>query len=148
MAEYPHMRDRDESRIQPTWRDPHRNPNMESINPKYPEVKPKPKPLNIPLPIKPAKINGFEEDVFDVAFELANLLIKKHKDYGPSNIANSPYGPIQGLIVRMWDKIARIVNLTDKKRHAENEPLEDSFKDLANYAIIGLMVQRGKWPNE
>ena len=149
MAEYPHMKDKDDwKRVNTTWRDPHRNPHTESIKPKYPEVQPKPKPLSIPLPQKPAKINGFEEDVFDVAFELANLLIKKHNDYGPSNIAKSPYGPVQGLIVRMWDKIARIVNLTDKKRHAENEPLEDSFKDLANYAIIGLMVQRGKWPNE
>lgn len=145
MAEYPHMRDkkyRDD--IPPTWRDQHRNPD--DLDRYKREIKPK--PLAIPLPKKPVKINGFEEDVFDVAFELANLLIKKHNDYGPKNITQSPYGSTQGLIVRMWDKIARIVNLTDKKRHAENEPLEDSFKDLANYAIIGLMVQRGKWPTE
>ena len=49
----------------------------------------------------------------------------------------------------MWDKIARIVNLTKdgKKISAENEPLEDSFKDIANYGIIGLLVLRGKWDN-
>ena len=105
----------------------------------YPDIK---------KPLKPLKISTFEEDVNDIAFELVQLLIKKHKDYGPKNINNSPYGAIQGLVVRMWDKIARIVNLTRNGRHAENEPLEDSFMDLANYAIIGLMVQRGKWPNE
>ena len=88
----------------------------------------------------------FDIDVYEIAEELAELLIRKHKDYGPSNINASPYGPIQGLVVRMWDKVARIVNLTKQDREAVNEPLEDSFKDLANYAIIGLMVSRGKWP--
>lgn len=88
----------------------------------------------------------FELNVRDVMQELGDLLIKKHRDYGPKNISNSPYGPLQGLIVRMWDKIARIVNLTKTgKETAENEPLEDSFKDIANYGIIGLLVLRGKW---
>jgi hypothetical protein len=88
----------------------------------------------------------FDIDVYDIAEELAALLIRKHHDYGPSNINGSPYGPIQGLVVRMWDKVARIVNLTKSGNEAKNEPLEDSFMDLANYAIIGLMVSRGKWP--
>ena len=88
----------------------------------------------------------FELNVRDVMQELGDLLIKKHRDYGPKNITNSPYGPTQGLVVRMWDKIARIVNLTNQGNvSAENEPLEDSFKDIANYGIIGLLVLRGKW---
>jgi hypothetical protein len=88
----------------------------------------------------------FELNVRDVMQELGDLLIKKHRDYGPKNITNSPYGPTQGLVVRMWDKIARIVNLTKQGNvTAENEPLEDSFKDIANYGIIGLLVLRGKW---
>ena len=88
----------------------------------------------------------FELNVRDVMQELGDLLIKKHRDYGPKNITNSPYGPTQGLVVRMWDKIARIVNLTNQGNvNAENEPLEDSFKDIANYGIIGLLVLRGKW---
>jgi hypothetical protein len=91
----------------------------------------------------------FELNVRDVMLELGDLLIKKHRDYGPKNISNSPYGATNGLVVRMWDKIARIVNLTKdgKKVTAENEPLEDSFKDIANYGIIGLLVLRGKWDN-
>jgi hypothetical protein len=91
----------------------------------------------------------FELNVREVMTELGDLLIKKHKDYGPKNISNSPYGATNGLIVRMWDKIARIVNLTKDGKNvtAENEPLEDSFKDIANYGIIGLLVLRGKWDN-
>lgn len=99
--------------------------------------------------VKAVKISTFEDNVFDLTSELAGLLLKKHRDYGPKNISQSPGGPINGLRVRMWDKIARINNLVDQKDHKPYyESLEDSFKDLANYAIIGLMVQRGQWPEE
>lgn len=138
MAEYPHSKDK---RVQ--W-GTYPEPSIAggSTYP-YPPKKLPPLP-----PLKSAKISAFEEDVNDIAFELVQLLLKKHKDYGPKNINQSPFGAINGLIVRMWDKIARIVHLTKNKQHAVNESLEDSFMDLANYAIIGLMVQRGKWPSE
>jgi hypothetical protein len=90
----------------------------------------------------------FDMDVYEIIDELYMLLLSKHKDYGPLNIAKSPGGPINGLRVRMWDKIARINHLVDSGADAEHESLEDSFKDLANYAIIGMMVLRGKWPQE
>jgi len=48
----------------------------------------------------------------------------------------------------MWDKLARINNLVDKQREPHYESLEDSFVDMANYAIIGLMVLRKQWDNE
>ena len=98
---------------------------------------------------KAVKINGFEGDVQKIADELAVLLMRKHRDYGPKNISQSPGGPLNGLRVRMWDKMARINNLLDKPSSKPMyEPLEDSFMDMANYAIIGLMVQRVLWPND
>ena len=87
----------------------------------------------------------FESDVREVMRELGDLLISKHKDYGPKNISQSPGGPLNGLRVRMHDKTARINNLVDKGLSAQHEPLEDSFKDLANYGVIALLVLRGKW---
>jgi hypothetical protein len=42
-----------------------------------------------------------------------NLLLDKHKDYGPTNISNAPAGPLNGLRVRMHDKTARINHLID-----------------------------------
>ena len=80
--------------------------------------------------------------------ELSDLLISKHRDYGPKNISLAPGGAINGLRVRMHDKLARINNLVDSGADPEHESLEDSFKDMANYAIIGLLVLRGKWDNE
>ena len=89
---------------------------------------------------------AFASDVEETFNELQTLLLKKHIDYGPKNISESPGGPINGLRVRMHDKIARINNLVDKGVDGpQYESLEDSFKDLANYAIIGILVLRNKW---
>ena len=79
--------------------------------------------------------------------ELTDLLLSKHRDYGPKNISLAPGGAVNGLRVRMHDKLARINNLTDSGADPQHESLEDSFKDMANYAIIGLLVLRGQWDN-
>lgn len=83
-----------------------------------------------------------------VVDELSQLLLSKHRDYGPKNISQAPGGAINGLRVRMHDKLARINNLFDNGVEPENESFEDSFKDMANYAIIGLLVLRGRWDND
>ena len=94
-------------------------------------------------PINPSPFIKNVEDTFN---ELQELLVKKNLDYGPKNISESPGGPINGLRVRMHDKLARINNLVDKQvSNPQYESLEDSFKDMANYAIIGLLVLRNKW---
>ena len=95
----------------------------------------------------------FRDAVEETFFELQDLLLSKHKDYGPSNIAEAPGGAINGLRVRMHDKLARINNLYEYMEDTngfqpQHESIEDSFKDMANYAIIGLLVLRGKWPNK
>lgn len=94
------------------------------------------------------KSNSFDSTVRGYFEYNAQLLLQKHKDYGPSNIADAPGGPINGLRVRMHDKMARINHLVDNNQEAVNEPLRDSFMDLANYAMIGLLVLDGKWPKK
>ena len=84
--------------------------------------------------------------MWDVLDSAGNLLLSKHHDYGPKNIAGSPGGPINGLRVRMWDKIARINNLVDNDKNPNNESLRDSFLDLLNYSAIALMVLDNNWP--
>ena len=98
-----------------------------------------------PVPQGYAISTTFEQDVRDTLQELGDLLISKHRDYGPKNISQSPGGALNGLRVRMHDKTARINNLLDNGGSAQHEPLEDSFKDLANYGIIALLVLRDKW---
>ena len=75
-------------------------------------------------------------------------MLRKHSDYGPKNISQSPGGPLNGLRVRMWDKTARINNLLDSGVQPSNEPLRDSFLDLMDYCAIAMLVLDGKWPQE
>ncbi len=88
----------------------------------------------------------FVTDVWEVLDGAGNLLIKKHKDYGPTNISLSPGGPLNGLRVRMHDKTARINHLIDSGATPENESLRDSFIDLLNYSAIAIMVIDKNWP--
>lgn len=88
----------------------------------------------------------FIADVWRVLDGAGNLLIRKHKDYGPKNIAHSPGGALNGLRVRMHDKTARINHLIDSKVAPSNESLKDSFVDLLNYSAIAILVLEGKWP--
>jgi len=88
----------------------------------------------------------FITDMWQVLDSAGNLLLSKHKDYGPTNISRSPGGPLNGLRVRMHDKTARINHLIDSGATPENESLRDSFLDLLNYSAIALMVIDGNWP--
>ena len=93
-------------------------------------------------------VNQFASDMWEILDSAGNLLLSKHKDYGPTNISLSPGGPLNGLRVRMHDKTARINHLIDSGATPENESLRDSFLDLLNYSAIALMVLDGKWPRD
>lgn len=89
--------------------------------------------------------SAFSQEVDKIMSELGDLLKRKHADYGPKNIADAPGGAINGLLVRMHDKMARLKNLHYNNKSANYESIEDTYKDLANYAVIALMVLRDKW---
>lgn len=95
------------------------------------------------LPNVPA---DFQEDVLAVFEEARALLLQKHNDYGPKNISDAPGGALNGLLVRMHDKQSRLRHLHEHGGAAVDEPLEETLLDLANYALIGVLVLRGKWP--
>jgi hypothetical protein len=98
-------------------------------------------------PISNKEINAeFISNVWRVLDTAGNLLIRKHKDYGPKNISHSPGGALNGLRVRMHDKVARINHLVDSEVSPSNESLRDSFLDLLNYSAIAMMVLDKTWP--
>jgi len=87
-----------------------------------------------------------ESDVDIILGELKSILLKKQQDYGPLNISLAPGGPYNGLRVRMFDKLQRFSHLVETNNDTPNyESLRDTFIDLANYAIIGILVQSGQW---
>ena len=104
--------------------------------------------LTLPVIEKMMEKTEFEKAVSRKYIEAEDLLLRKHRDYGPKNISASPGGAINGLRVRIHDKLARINNLYDSGATPENESLRDSFIDMANYAIIALLVLDGEWDND
>lgn len=84
----------------------------------------------------------------EAATEVCNTVTSKHKDYGASGINGAPGGALNGLLVRLHDKLARANNLTKEKEAPNHESLRDTFLDIAGYGIIGLMVLDEKFPKE
>lgn len=68
------------------------------------------------------------------------VLARKQYDYGHDNIV---WGGIDGLIVRMHDKTARIRNLMSRGVDGQNESLQDSWLDVLGYALMGIMLSNG-----
>jgi hypothetical protein len=90
----------------------------------------------------------FTMNAINIADELVKTVCSKQRDYGPDNIQKSPFGAVKGLTVRLYDKVARLANLSEKSKTPENESLRDTFIDIAGYGIIGLMLLDGTFPKE
>jgi len=70
------------------------------------------------------------------------LLRSKMEDYGYDNIDR--FG-LDGILVRLHDKIARLENLYERGAEANNESLADTHADIIGYCIIGCMVAMDLW---
>lgn len=90
------------------------------------------------------EINDNVKDFNKLAQEMCKLYENKNNDYGDSfNISCTKYGPIAAL-TRMSDKFNRIETLILKrqKQKVEDEKLEDTLIDLANYAMMTTLWLR------
>jgi len=86
--------------------------------------------------------------------EQYKLFCRKQYDYGPMNIAMGTdlskmediKLSITALVVRINDKITRLINLVIKNdREGINESVDDSFVDLSVYGVIAQIVRNKKW---
>jgi hypothetical protein len=81
-----------------------------------------------------------DESFARVCDEMLKTFIKKNKDYGKGNILDT--GEL-GVAFRINDKLNRIKNLLMTKQQPKNETVEDSWLDIAVYAVIAVMYLRG-----
>ena len=91
----------------------------------------------------------------NIQSEMYEMFARKHMDYGLNNIAlggdivnnaDDKKFSLTGLAIRLTDKISRLKNLLlNGKNYVKGEGMEDTFIDIANYGIIGLLVGRDKW---
>ena len=69
--------------------------------------------------------------------EMSTLLARKQHDYGHKNITK--FG-MQGVLVRLSDKVERLINLKTHKSEAKNESLLDTLRDIVGYSVVALML--------
>ena len=90
----------------------------------------------------------------NIQSEMYEMFARKHMDYGLNNIAlggdltdeSDKKFSLTGLCIRLTDKISRLKNLLiNGKNYVRGEGVEDTFIDIANYGIIGMLVGRDKW---
>ena len=94
------------------------------------------------------------EEYKRIGMEMYQMFAAKHMDYGLNNIAlggdltnkEDKKFSLIGLAIRLTDKISRLKNLLiNGKNYVKGEGMEDTFIDIANYGIIGMLVGRNKW---
>ena len=94
------------------------------------------------------------EEYQNIQEEMYQMFASIHMDYGLNNIAlggnlgnqEDKKFSLTGLCIRLTDKISRLKNLLlNGKNYVKGESMEDTFIDIANYGIIGLLVGRDKW---
>lgn len=64
--------------------------------------------------------------------EARSILLDRNKKYGDKNIKSRG---LQGVIVRLSDKLARLEHLSENK-DATDESIKDTCIDIANYAFL------------
>jgi len=81
--------------------------------------------------------------------------LDKNADYSPANVLG--VGEL-GIVVRLWDKMTRLMNLLGFEvqvkfvgyhgpKEAKNESITDTYMDMSVYAIIGRLYREGRWGN-
>ena len=82
--------------------------------------------------------NEFMEEYKKIVTETMELCVKKNKDYGSSvEDTFEKFGDISYL-VRITDKYNRICSLLNREGEVKDESIDDTIRDMANYAFLWL----------
>lgn len=132
--------------------------DREIMNSKYPKNKIQEfmdNEINQTITIFEEEYPDLSQEFKQIQEEMYEMFARKHMDYGLNNIAlggdilnnkEDKKFSLTGLAIRLTDKISRLKNLiVHGKNYVKGEGIEDTFIDIANYGIIGLLVGRNKW---
>ena len=89
-----------------------------------------------------------EGDLASLMKEYLEMFKKKQASYGPGNIAKAGE---KGVVLRMNDKLERLWRLVWQAKPntlVDDESIEDTYFDMAGYALIAILVRRGLWPKQ
>lgn len=85
---------------------------------------------------------GLEAAILGLYQEKFEIMVQRHRKYGPNNIAA---GGRSGILVRQEDKKARILRGGPPMGHGDDSK-DDALIDHANYGDILALWERGDWP--
>lgn len=86
------------------------------------------------------KVNKFE----DITIVMRNLYEKKNADYGDSFSKSFKEWGMPVACIRLQDKLNRLANLVRTgEQQVEDEKMQDTLIDLANYAVMTIMELQG-----
>jgi len=95
------------------------------------------------------EIEGYNEQTITQTFKAAeaageylDLFASKQNDYGVNNIG---FFGEQGVVIRLHDKIQRLIRMVWKQVQPKNESIRDTWLDVIGYGIIGLLTHDKKW---
>ena len=75
--------------------------------------------------------------------DMHELYVAKNHDYGNSvHDTYEKYG-LTSFLVRIEDKLNRARTLTQTDAQVNDEKIEDTLMDMANYAILAVMELKG-----
>lgn len=78
---------------------------------------------------------------------LHNLYITKNRDYGDSvHDTYEKYGLVS-FLVRLEDKLNRARTLSRQAAVVQDEKIEDTLLDMANYAVLAVIELKGDRTN-
>jgi len=90
-----------------------------------------------------------EDQTRYVSLQMLECLVlfdRKQRAYSSENIA--VYGDA-GIVIRMFDKLYRLKTLYQRLRMgddvAADESIEDTLRDICNYAAMALTCRAGQW---
>lgn len=78
----------------------------------------------------------------EVCDELNEIFVRKNTDYGDSFSEQFKEYGMTSAVIRLDDKVRRLKQLTKQDAQVKDESIEDTAKDLANYAIMLVMELR------
>lgn len=75
---------------------------------------------------------------------MLELYKNKNHDYGDSVHKTFEEFGLTAFLVRLSDKLNRVITLNKKEAFVHNEKIQDTLIDMANYCILALIELEGK----
>lgn len=89
-------------------------------------------------------------EIYDlIVAGMRDTYVRKNQDYGDSVGETFKKFGLISFVVRLDDKMSRLCSLTKSKEQKVNdESIEDTLTDLANYAILALIELKKEKENQ